>query len=360
MATYDIDSLPASFNVGDIINCPYSGTIKSITLPSGKYKFELWGGGIKPSGMNNFGDSNDKRGGYTVGNYSTTSAIALYLVSGGAGSPSIDSGYNGGGSHNNTIEHTVGNATSLGAVGKSTNGGGATHIALVSGLLSEIGAGNLSSILAVAGGAGGPGLLQETSPPGFFAVSGYGKGGGITGLPDTWGLFSGQGGSQSAGGEGGRFVQGQYAESGSFGKGGAGNDNIPAIFERYNGAGEIILSFSMYASGGGGGLYGGGGAGPKPDSSSSLKWVNLGYGGGGSGYVSGLLEEAATYNPGDDTPGCPGIADGHIRITVLRLGSFTAKVNGLWTPVTPLVKVNNTWKNVKKSYVKVNGVWKEV
>lgn len=47
MATYDIDSLPTSFSVGDIINCPYSGTIKSIALPKGKYKFELWGGGIQ-------------------------------------------------------------------------------------------------------------------------------------------------------------------------------------------------------------------------------------------------------------------------------------------------------------------------
>ena len=36
------------------------------------------------------------------------------------------------------------------------------------------------------------------------------------------------------------------------------------------------------------------------------------------------------------------------------------KVGGVWKSGMPLVKVNNTWKDVKKSYVKVNGVWKEV
>ena len=53
MATYDITS--NSFNVNnidvdDILNCPYSGSETSITLPAGKYKLDItgasgnWGG----------------------------------------------------------------------------------------------------------------------------------------------------------------------------------------------------------------------------------------------------------------------------------------------------------------------------
>ena len=349
MATYDIDSLPTSFSVGDIINCPYSGTIKSITLPSGKYKFELWGGGVEA--IFNGGGSRYHDGGYTVGNYSISSPTTLYLVSGGGGTPSLNAGYNGGGPvGGDVVLNGISPQMYSSQMSKSTPGGGATHIALVPGLLSEIGVDNLSSILAVAGGSGGPNVSKSET---FLKSTSFGAGGGVTGLP-TSGGFNGQGGTQSAGGAGGRFFSQMIAESGSFGKGGSG------VTSRYT---EFVFSdtksICMYASGGGGGLYGGGGASPIL---SNDKFVALANAGGGSGYVSDMLEEATTYNPGDSTPESPTdtYCDGYIRITVLRLGSFTAKVNGLWTPVTPLVKVNNTWKDVKMSYVKVNGVWKEV
>ena len=41
MATYDLtSSIPSSSSLrtGDILNCPYSGSAKSITLPKGTYK----------------------------------------------------------------------------------------------------------------------------------------------------------------------------------------------------------------------------------------------------------------------------------------------------------------------------------
>lgn len=42
MATYDLTSTtPTEIVTGDIINCPYSGTYKSITLPAGEYKLEV-------------------------------------------------------------------------------------------------------------------------------------------------------------------------------------------------------------------------------------------------------------------------------------------------------------------------------
>ncbi|MBO7080165.1 MAG: hypothetical protein J6W64_10310 [Bacilli bacterium] len=44
MATRDLTAgIPSSINVGDILNCPYSGNVISLTLPAGKYKLECWG-----------------------------------------------------------------------------------------------------------------------------------------------------------------------------------------------------------------------------------------------------------------------------------------------------------------------------
>lgn len=45
MATYDIDNLPSGYRpkTGDIINCPYKGAAKSLTLTKGTYKLECWG-----------------------------------------------------------------------------------------------------------------------------------------------------------------------------------------------------------------------------------------------------------------------------------------------------------------------------
>lgn len=64
MATYDLtSSIPKYYllKAGDILNCPYSGSKKTIQLPAGQYKFECWGaqGGTgytstnSPSGLNN-------------------------------------------------------------------------------------------------------------------------------------------------------------------------------------------------------------------------------------------------------------------------------------------------------------------
>lgn len=40
--------------------------------------------------------------------------------------------------------------------------------------------------------------------------------------------------------------------------------------------------------------------------------------------------------------------------------AIKTKVSGAWNSGTPLVKVNNTWKDVDKMFVKVNGVWQPV
>ena len=39
MATYNLTSvIPSEINTGDILNCPYSGTYKTIELPRGTYQ----------------------------------------------------------------------------------------------------------------------------------------------------------------------------------------------------------------------------------------------------------------------------------------------------------------------------------
>ena len=46
MATYDLtQSIPAASALvaGDILNCPYSGSAKTIQLPSGRWKLQCWG-----------------------------------------------------------------------------------------------------------------------------------------------------------------------------------------------------------------------------------------------------------------------------------------------------------------------------
>ena len=69
MATYDLTSTtPAKIQTGDILNCPYSGSYKTITLPAGTYKLEVWGamGGYRSSA------TYAGKGGYSVGTLTLT------------------------------------------------------------------------------------------------------------------------------------------------------------------------------------------------------------------------------------------------------------------------------------------------
>lgn len=91
--------------------------------------------------------------------------------------------------------------------------------AFVSGLLSEIGEDNLSEVVAVAGGCGGPGVSKtdtEVLPflVAHFPIDNPSYGGGTTGLPSNLSMYYGFGGTQSEGGSGGRFIQGMVAGAG--------------------------------------------------------------------------------------------------------------------------------------------------
>lgn len=212
------------------------------TIPStGIYKLEVWGaqGG-------QYSTYTPGYGAYSVGYANLIKDTKLYIVNGGSGilasanATFTNGGYNGGGQAN---------------YGAGT-GGGATHIAKVSGLLSTLSS-QTGNILIVAGGGGGTGVYNANEIGG--------SGGGITGVTgghnsSSW-AGGGGGGTQTGGGSlGSGNVQGTVGTFGSGGKGGYESE------------------FTQGAGGGGGGYYGGAGGSARN-----------GGGGGGSGYIGNSL-----------------------------------------------------------------------
>ena len=198
------------------------------TVPyTGDYKLETWGaqGGGNASYAGGYG-------GYASGNISLTKGQILYLNVGGTNSGTTG-GYNGGGT----------------ALTGGTGGGGATHIATKSGLLSSLPS-DLSSILMVSGGGGGKGNTGAG-----------GNAGGISGNNGTDGACTNKAGGGATQTAGGRCVDSAWCNAGSFGLGGSGKAG--------NNGGA-----------GGGGLYGGG---------SGTGGDCYGGGGGGSGYIGNSL-----------------------------------------------------------------------
>lgn len=348
MATYDLTSTtPTSFAANDIINCPYSGAKKSITLPPGKYKLEVWGaqGGYRSSST--YGGM----GGYSVGTITLTAKTTLYLYSGGAGNTAPGSstikvgGFNGGGYRYNYV-----------------GGGGGSDI--------RVGTDSLYARVIVAGGGGSDGA---TSKQGMY-------GGGTTGGSSTQNFtansnYCGKGGTQTYSGYSTSSTITSQATSGL-------NSNSTSYY--YGGfgfgGGGVYLS-SGYGGAGGGGWYGG--SGTVPDGSGD---DDRG-GGGGSGYVytsstassypSGCLLNSSYYldsastaagntsftSPtGSSETGHSG--NGYCRITVVEVTStfsMKCKVGGaIKTTTYSGCKIGGVWKEITEGYVKIGGVWKPI
>lgn len=241
MATYNLTTTtPNKIAKGDILNCPYSGTYKSIELPKGEYKLEVWGA----QGGTNYGVGG--RGGYSVGTLTLNNATELFLYSGGVGLyPGSNTlgggGFNGGG---HTYYYAGG-------------GGGASDI--------RIGENNLYARVIVAGGGGG------TQGYSGYTISG-GAGGGLVGQYGSVPYISpsteegGCPGTQTSGGE--QYDYSGAPAGGSFGVGGNG----------------FIQTSTIAIGAGGGGWYGGG---------SGYNYFSTG--GGGSGYV--YTESTASNYP---------------------------------------------------------------
>lgn len=138
----------------------YTGAVDGITIPrTGKYKLEVWGASGQDTTYFMGG-----YGGYSVGEMYLEKNTQLFIAVGGSGK---NGGFNGGGVLN------------------GMTGGGATHIALMDGVLSSLGNYRYDKVILVAGGGGAahPSVRCKTvdilTTPG--AKGNGGHGGGYTG-----------------------------------------------------------------------------------------------------------------------------------------------------------------------------------
>ena len=230
----------------------YTGEEQIFTVPkTGTYKLEVWGAQGGNYNLLKLGGY----GAYSVGNIELKKDEKLYVNIGGAGTGNGThttqiGGYNGGG---NTMvdydSHTI-----------QSSGGGATHIAPKSGLLSTL-ENSKSDIYIVAGGGGGTSanfVVDET-------IGG------------------------SAGGYIGNFGEKYYQASTLYGIGYGGTQTSSPIPEfgsslnkEYYSTGGFGYGANGIYAGGGGGFYGGS--------------VSVASSGGGSGYIgNSLLTEKMMY-----------------------------------------------------------------
>lgn len=278
MATYDLTkTTPSQIVTGDVLNCPYSGRIISVTLPKGSYKLQVEGaqGSSLPSNYNPYQGSVrgvGGKGGLSLATLELSESETLYLVVGGSGSNN-QGGYNGG-----ALGHKAGGA-----------GGGASHVAFRTGLLADLSS-YKNDVILVAGGGGGAqycdggsgGGANCSGENGPLAVGG-------NSVNQAWGA-TGRGGTVSSG----------YA----FGVGGSGATG----------------SDGLYGGSGGGGYFGGFGA------TSDISRVDDYGGGGGSGYAASFLKTIS---------GQSGVrfGSGYIKITVLNASKETSiyvNIGGVW------------------------------
>ena len=198
----------------------YTGGVQTLVVPTtGLYKLEVWGarGGYTSA----YDVYTNNKGGHSVGYKKLTAGTTLFITCGGMGGQgsggNYSGGYNGGGSAN------VGPYPAHGS-----GGGGATHIALVSGELATIGKTVFDAQgLIVAGGGGG--YYYDS----YNQFTTGGSGGGLTGASGatSQGSPAAQGGGQSSG-----YAFGQGANGTNYQTGGGGG-YFGGYNEYYHGAG---------------------------------------------------------------------------------------------------------------------------
>ena len=248
----------------------YTGNMQQVQLNAGTYKLEVWGAEGGHGSTNSA--SLAGKGGYSYGTLTVPDGetVTLYIAVGGKGVYGAGSsayggptgGWNGGGA--------AGNAT-------SGSGGGATHIALVSGQLKDLSA-QKDKVLLVAGGGGGADNANGT----------------VGGTDD------------GAGGAGGGLTGGAYLINGVKGSGGGTQTSGYAF-----GLGASV-TVNTDSGGGGGGWYGG-----------NVSNEYNGGGAGGSGYVSSTLKNGGTVAGDKSMPSPIGgtqigqTGNGYVKITGL-------------------------------------------
>ena len=227
-------------NVGKVWNYDYTGGEQTFIVPvNGFYKLEVWGASGGTVDTSYYGGY----GGYSTGTIKQTKGKSMYVNVGGKGTgatktgESLIGGYNGGG--NVTGSSTVNHMTA--------SGGGATHIASISGLLSSL-ENNKNDIFIVSGGGGGGRNQANHSEAARWGFGG--SGGGIIGggpkssLESTtsYTVVSSLAGTQTSGYA---FGQGESASVQSAGGGGyyggysGGHSGLPYTGSGAGGSGYI-------------------------------------------------------------------------------------------------------------------------
>ena len=288
----------------------YTGIEQTFTAPvSGTYRLETWGA----QGGSHTVEKHGGYGGYSLGTINLKINDNIFINVGGQGAINnsdvgkiTSGGYNGGGA--TFADETV-------FLNYGASGGGATHIANKSGLLSSL-ENYKNNILIVSGGGGGSNADTSSN----LSTGIGGSAGGYIGEKGTspvennvllTNVFA-NGGTQFAGGQGAIFTQNvNNGASGAFGIGGKSGPN---------------------SGGGGSGYYGGGGGTRANDDSS---------GAGGSGYVGNSLlknkvmycyncEESnekntktisTTCNEETPTSNCSKKGNGYARINLVSIDS---------------------------------------
>ena len=288
-----------------ITNFGYTGDVQQYTVPNGaaSLKLEVWGAQGGSYNSTYYGG----KGGYSVGTMnSPVAGNTLYVVVGGqpaavtntptGGGASISGGYNGGGS---SVVHYYYDTRNAQGWSLPQGGGGATHIATATGLLSDLSS-NKPSVLIVAGGGSG-------------SVYCYGKNMRNVGLEGNVGFSGYYGGGPTSGGSSATYqaTQTVAGSNGTFGQGAS-----------YTGR----SNYRFGPAGGGGGYYGGGNYNNAQDTYSE-EYVR-GHG-GGSGYVNATLLGADRQTIAGNTsfvaPG-GGNETGHTGNGYARITAFVLKV----------------------------------
>lgn len=242
---------------GEVKTFGYTGAIQTFTIPhNGLYKLECSGAG---NSNNAYDSTGTAVGGYVSGYKQFRKGDVLYICVGGS------AGYNGGGAG-------VGYHNPVWAYVSANNGSGATHIAKVTGRLTDIGETSFvtnGNGFLIAGGAGGCVTYSVASG-------------------DTFARRGGNGGANGSG------------NNGHFGYG----NNAPSREDDHGG--------------GGGGGYRGGTA-----SGSSGSGVADSGGVGGSNWIGGVPTinyKGTTYSPTSTGGGGSG-GNGSAKITLIKKGS---------------------------------------
>ncbi|MDE7406653.1 MAG: hypothetical protein K2M89_07275 [Clostridiales bacterium] len=205
-----------SFTNNNYVDYTYNGSYRSVNLPAGQYKFELWGarGGYSGSYAANSGSANGGLGGYVAGTITYTAAsTTIYIYCGGTGAGgtgSIDGS-------NYTVKAGGFNGGGQGTGRAGSGGGGATDIRTSTSINNRI-------IVAAGGGGGNTTSITQTHvSSGSLFYGGNGDTSPKHGSSSSW--------TNDEGGGGGGYYGGQVRH---------GDDPISS----YSGSNYISSSFS--------------------------------------------------------------------------------------------------------------------